>query len=131
MLLFASDALIFVWGPCSAGKNLEWRRTGFGYLSFTATSRVRRKYGSWSIAQGIRHGILDVVPNICGNEFENDGAAWTAAKWIFPILSLYYQKRETLGAKVEKGNELYESLNPKVAFAWETVICLDILEMFL
>jgi hypothetical protein len=32
--------------------------------------------------------MFDVVPNICGNELENDGAAWIAAKWIFPILSL-------------------------------------------
>jgi hypothetical protein len=59
-----------------------------GYLSFCATSRVRRKYGSWSIAQGMRQGILDTSPNIFGNELENEGAAWIAAKWILPMLSL-------------------------------------------
>lgn len=41
-----SDADIFVCGPCREGKNLEWMSAGFGYLSFTAASRVRRKYGS-------------------------------------------------------------------------------------
>lgn len=88
MLEFVSEALIFVCGPCSAGKNLEWSSAGLGYLSFAATSRVRRKYGSWSIAQGIRHGMFEAVPNICGKELEKEGAAWMEAKWILPMLSL-------------------------------------------
>ena len=46
MLLLVSEADIFVCGPCSAGKNLACKRAGLGYLSFVATSRVRRKYGS-------------------------------------------------------------------------------------
>ena len=88
MLELASDALIFVCGPCSAGKNLACSSAGFGYLSFAATSRVSRKYGSWSIAHGMRHGMLDCAPKICGKELEKDGAAWMDAKWIFPMLSL-------------------------------------------
>lgn len=43
---------------------------------------------TWSMAQGIRQGMSLLVPNICGNEFENEGAAWMATKWDFPILSL-------------------------------------------
>ena len=61
---------------------------GFGYLSFAATSRVSRKYGSLSIAHGMRHGMFDCAPKICGKELEKDGAAWMDAKWIFPMLSL-------------------------------------------
>ena len=43
---FGSDADILVCGPWREGKNFEWINAGFGYLSFTAASRVRRKYGS-------------------------------------------------------------------------------------
>ena len=32
--------------------------------------------------------MLEISPNIWGNEFEKDGAAWMEAKWIFPMLSL-------------------------------------------
>ena len=88
MLELTSDALIFVCGPWSAGKNLAWMSAGFGYLSLTATSRVSRKYGSWSIAQGMRQGMLDCVPKIWGKEWEKEGAAWMDAKWILPMLSL-------------------------------------------
>ena len=88
MLEFRSDALILVCGPCSAGKNLEWISVGFGYLSLPATSRVSRKYGSWSMAHGMRHGVSLFVPKILGNELEKEGAAWMAAKWILPMLSL-------------------------------------------
>ena len=88
MLELTSDALIFVCGPCSAGKNLAWMSAGFGYLSLTATSRVSRKYGSWSMAQGMRQGILETEPKIWGKELEKEGAAWMDAKWILPILSL-------------------------------------------
>lgn len=75
MLELLSDALIFVCGPWRAGKNFAWISVGFGYFSLVATSRVRRKYGSWSMAQGMRHGTFDVVPNIWGKEFEKEGAA--------------------------------------------------------
>ena len=67
---------------------MEWSKAGLGYLSFAATSLVRRKYGSWSIAHGMRQGVFETEPNIWGKELENDGAAWIAAKWIFPMLSL-------------------------------------------
>ena len=75
MLELMSDALIFVCGPCRAGKNFACSKDGLGYFNLCATSRVRRKYGSWSIAHGIRQGISDLVPKICGKELENDGAA--------------------------------------------------------
>lgn len=88
MLVLVSDALILVCEPWRAGKNLEWMSVGLGYLSLEATSRVRRKYGSWSMAHGMRQGMLLWVPNMCGKELENEGAAWMAAKWIFPMLSL-------------------------------------------
>lgn len=123
ILEFASDALIFVCGPCSAGKNLEWISVGFGYLSFAATSRVRRKYGSWSIAHGMRQGMSERVPKMLGNEFENDGAAWIEQKWIFPMLSL-----QDVIATIQRGCSgcgcviTHESLNPNVAFAWLMVI---------
>jgi len=80
ILLFGSLALILVCGPCRAGKNFEWMSVGFGYFSFWATSRVKRKYGSWSIAHGIKQGMLDAVPKIWGNELEKDGAACIDAK---------------------------------------------------
>jgi len=32
--------------------------------------------------------MFDTEPNIWGKELEKDGAAWMAAKWIFPMLSL-------------------------------------------
>ena len=41
------------------------------------------------MAQGIKHGISDLLPKICGNELLNDGAAWIATKCSFPILSLW------------------------------------------
>ena len=96
----ASDALIFVCGPCSAGKNSAWISAGLQYLSFAATSRVSRKYGSWSIAHGMRHGILEALPKICGKELEKEGAAWMDAKWILPMLSLYARVRVRGGVVV-------------------------------
>jgi hypothetical protein len=30
---------------------------------------------TWSIAQGMRHGISDFLPNMFGKVFENEGAA--------------------------------------------------------
>lgn len=80
ILLLGSLALIFVCGPCKAGKNLEWTRAGLECFSFKAMSRVNLKYGSWSIAHGMRHGMSPEAPNICGKVLEKDGAAWIAAK---------------------------------------------------
>ena len=108
---FAIDADILVPGPCKAGKNLEWSNAGLGYLSFWATSRVNLKYGSWSIAHGIKHGTSPFGPNMWGNVFENDGAAWTQTKCNFPTLSL--------------------SLNPKQALEAFVVISFEILTTFL
>ena len=102
MELVSLDALIFVWLPCRLGKNLEWMSDGLGYLSFTAASRVWRKYGSWSMAQGIRHGTSLREPKICGNELEKEGAAWIATKCSLPTLSL--------------------STKPNVALDWLVVI---------
>jgi hypothetical protein len=102
----ASDALIFDWAPCSAGKKIEWSKAHFGKLRRDATSRVIRKNGSyhhhkikwkenkfdltWSIAHGIRHlnSSLSLPLNINGNEELIAGAAWIAGKPIFPIASL-------------------------------------------
>ena len=111
-----SDALILDCGPCKAGKNTECSNAGLWKPNLGATSRVIRKYGScqrtknviwrvyfsiystWSIAQGIRHWISLSSPKIFGNAVENDGAAWTAGKAIFPMLS--------------------DSLKPNIPFAW-------------
>ena len=48
----------------------------------------RSASNTWSIAHGIKHGTSDLSPNIWGKELENEGAAWMAAKWHFPMLSL-------------------------------------------
>lgn len=40
------------------------------------------------MAQGIRQGMCDAVPKMCGNELENEGAAWIEQKWFLPMLSL-------------------------------------------
>lgn len=63
---FGRLALIFVPGPCSAGKKTLCMSAGFGYFSRPATSRVRRKYGSWSMAQGISAGTVPFGPNQWG-----------------------------------------------------------------
>lgn len=68
--------------------NFAWMRAGFLYLRRCAHSRVRRKYGSWSIAHGMRQGMSALSPKICGNELENDGVAWIATKCHLPTLSL-------------------------------------------
>lgn len=51
------------------------------------------------------------------------------AKWILPMLSLSI----CMLASDENGlsDATHESLNPKVAFAWFIVICLEILDTFL
>lgn len=40
------------------------------------------------MAHGIRQGILESVPKMCGKELEKEGAACMAAKWTLPMLSL-------------------------------------------
>lgn len=40
------------------------------------------------MAHGIKHGTEWSSPKIWGNELEKEGAAWTATKWYFPMLSL-------------------------------------------
>ena len=49
------------------------------------------------MAQGMRHGMSDRVPKMCGNELEKDGAAWMAGNEILPIGSL-------AGAREQKGS---------------------------
>lgn len=39
---------------------------------------------TWSMAQGMRHGMSFLSPKICGKELLKDGAAWMAGKLIFP-----------------------------------------------
>ncbi len=87
---FGSDADIFDFEPCNAGKNVEWINAGFGKFKRGATSRVIRKYGSWSMAHGIRQGYSCLIfsPKINGNDELRLGAAWIAGKAILPIQSL-------------------------------------------
>merc|ERR1712062_191573 len=81
----SSLALIFVWAPCNAGKNVECNKAGFLNLSVGATSRVIRKYGSWSIAQGIRHVMSFRLPKMKGKLELKLGTAWTAGNIILPM----------------------------------------------
>eukprot|EP01085_Mycamoeba_gemmipara_P000427 Mycagemm_TRINITY_DN10307_c2_g4::TRINITY_DN10307_c2_g4_i1::g.427::m.427 type:complete len:158 gc:universal TRINITY_DN10307_c2_g4_i1:1033-560(-) len=90
MALVGSEALILLFAPRSAGKNLLWITAGFRYPSGRmrgATSRVMRKNGSWSMPQGISTGTCDAAPNMSGKEEENDGAAWMAEYANLPVLS--------------------------------------------
>ena len=98
----SSLALIFVEGPCRAGKNFEWISAGLEYFSLSATSRHRRKYGSWSIAHGIRHCVFGPIPRTSGNDEGNAVEIWIDAKCNLPIQS--------------------ESVNPKTALAVDVVI---------
>jgi len=63
------------------------------------------------MAQGIRQGTSFLVPNVCGKEWLNDGAAWIARNAILPMQAL--------------------SSNPKIAFTWLNVTHLCILIIFL
>ena len=96
---------------CSAGKNFECNKAGLMYLRRLATSLVSLKYGSWSMAHGIKQGISVLFAKISGNVLENEGAAWTEGKWYFPMESL--------------------SVNPNVDLAWLPLIHLDICTTFL
>ena len=75
--VFGVDADILVPNPCNDGKNLEYKPAGLGALSFAQTSLVILKYGSWSIPQGIRHGMF-LFPKIWGKVDDKQGAAWIA-----------------------------------------------------
>ena len=59
----------------------------------------------------MRHATSPFGPNIWGNVFEKEGAAWIETKCSFPILSL--------------------SLNPKHDLDWFVVMDLEILTTFL
>lgn len=67
------------------------------------------KYGSWSIACGIKHGIF-LSPKINGNVEEKLGAAWIVGKPICPMLWLL--------------------LNPKIPLTWLNVVSLASLRWF-
>jgi hypothetical protein len=60
---------------------------GLAYYSFYAQSRVILKYGSWSIAAGIKQGTVLRSPKMCGNELLKAGAACTGGKANLPTLS--------------------------------------------
>ena len=66
------EALILEPGPWSASRKRAWMRAGLAKCRRAATSRVMRKYGSWSMAQGIMEGIWLVidssVPKMWGKE---------------------------------------------------------------
>mmetsp|Transcript_68936 Transcript_68936/g.166672 ORF Transcript_68936/g.166672 Transcript_68936/m.166672 type:complete len:214 (-) Transcript_68936:562-1203(-) len=106
----SSEALIFESAPCSAGKNLEWISAGLPKPRRGATSLVMRKYGSWSMAHGMRQGTVVSPPKMCGKEDENDGAACTAGKACLPMLT--------------------ESSKPKMPLTWLYVVAFCILRMF-
>ena len=74
-------------GAWSAGKNLECSSAGFRKPSLWATSRVIRKYGSWSIAHGMRQGIVVSSPKIWGKLVGKEGAACTAGKACLPMFA--------------------------------------------
>merc|ERR1719198_2477416 len=109
----SSEADILLSLPCSAGKNFEWMSAGLRKPRRGATSRVMRKYGSWSMAHGIRHGTFCCAgidaSKMCGKDDENDGAACTAGKACLPMLT--------------------ESSKPKMPLTWLYVTAFWILRM--
>lgn len=102
-------ALILLPGPCRAGKNWECINAGLIYFNRAATSRVSRKYGSWSMAQGIRDCIcvffFGSVPKIWGKVEEKAVAACIEAKWSFPMLSLYIQDGQAYFIEIKLGSK--------------------------
>lgn len=86
MQVLVLEALIFVLRPTSAGMNLLHMMAGLCSFSRPAISRVIRKYGSWSTAQGIRHRIF--LPSTFGKDDEKAGAAWIAGKDCWPMLEV-------------------------------------------
>merc|ERR1712123_451816 len=93
-----SEADILVRAPCNAGKKERWSKAGLRPPNLWATSLVMRKYGSWSIAQGIKQGTVLLSPKMKGKELLNEGAAWIAGNAILPIVQ--------------------ESSNPKIPLTW-------------
>lgn len=69
-----------------------------------------------------------LAPNICGNEFENDGAAWIDTKCSFPTLSLYERDpRIDSSVSLDPAAATHETLphessKPNVPFDWLVVI---------
>ena len=74
MHVLVLDALIFVFRPTSAGMNLLHISAGLCSFRRDATSRVIRKYGSWSTAHGIMQRIF-FGPSTFGKEEEKEGDA--------------------------------------------------------
>eukprot|EP00962_Isochrysis_galbana_P028988 scaffold9221_cov118-Isochrysis_galbana.AAC.2 len=85
-------------------------RAGLRKPSRGATSRVMRKYGSWSIAHGMRHGMSERLPKISGKDDGNEGAACTAGKACLPML--------------------HESSKPKIPRTWLYVTAFCMRRMF-
>lgn len=75
--------------PCRLGMNLERISEGFCHPKRGARSRVIRKYGSWSMAHGIRQRIKSSpsLPKIPRKAAGKAGAACVAGKDILPMLS--------------------------------------------
>ena len=87
MHVLVLEELIFVFRPTSAGMNLLHMIAGLCSFSRPAMSRVMRKYGSWSTAQGIRQRIF-FWPSTFGNDEENAGDAWMAGNACCPMLEV-------------------------------------------
>lgn len=91
-----SLALILPPAPCSAVRNFEWINAalGEGFFMRWALSRTSLKYGSWSMAMGIRHGILAIAlvrsscswPQISGYDVAN-AAALRCQERIYCLLA--------------------------------------------
>ena len=87
MALVGSLADILPDSPLSAGKNRDSTRAGLYPPMRGAASRVMRKYGSWSMAHGMRQrSDFFSAPNMCGKQSGNAGAACVGGKPIWPML---------------------------------------------
>ena len=74
MALVGSLADILPDSPLSAGKNRDSTRAGLYPPMRGAASRVMRKYGSWSMAHGMRQrSDFFSAPNMCGKQSGNAG----------------------------------------------------------
>lgn len=78
------DILDFL--PARPEKKDEYKLAGFLYPILGAMSLVILKYGSWSMAAGIKTYTFS-LPKMWGNVFEKAGTAYTAGKAYLPILS--------------------------------------------
>lgn len=79
--------VILLCPPCKDGKNVLEIIDGFGNFKRGATSRHIRKNGSWSIAHGIRQGMLFWPLNISGKLLLKHGAASIAGNADLPMQS--------------------------------------------